>query len=82
MAPYEVECTYLLKEQHSKNLHISVAKKKEPTFLIAYAEIIVGLYYPSTVTKVDWMWDNYVHSNSYGAFLFKNFPQKLKMHAM
>ena len=55
---------------HSKFLHISVAEKKEPTFLIAYAEIIIGLYYPSTVTKVDWMWDNYVHSSSYGAFLF------------
>ncbi len=25
--------------------------------------------YTSTVTKVDWMWDNYVHSSSYGAFL-------------
>ena len=78
-APYEVECTYLSKRAtHSKNLHISVAETKEPTFLIAYAEIIVRLCYPSTVTKVDWMWDNYVHSSSYGAFLFLNFQSKLR----
>lgn len=79
MAPYEVECTYLSKEQHSKALHISVAEKKEPTFLIAYAEIIVRLCYPSTVTKVDWMWDNYVHSSSYGAFLLCNFNENKKV---
>ena len=34
---------------------------------------------PSTVTKVDWMWDNYVHSSSYGAFLLCNFNENKKV---